>query len=160
MRVPFHQQKNGLLAWTCRLMKSIAALDVSSSTVSIRFLVSGPVSSMVCMPTLPKRGSTVGSSLSAALDLSTPRGPNFALNAGFRIVGMLGLLLGIEVIQIAEELIEPMHGRQKFVAVAEMVLTELAGGVTEWFQRLGDGDVLRLQPERRAGQANFGHSGA
>jgi len=37
-----------------------------------------------------------------------------------RIVGMLGLLLGIEVIQIAEELIEPMHGRQKFVAVAEM----------------------------------------
>src|SRR5215468_3030513 len=44
MRVPFHQQKNGLPACTCRLMKSIAALDVSSSTVSIRFLVSGPVS--------------------------------------------------------------------------------------------------------------------
>jgi hypothetical protein len=40
---------------------------VSSSIVSIRFLVSGPVSSMVCLPTLPKRGSTVGSSTLLAL---------------------------------------------------------------------------------------------
>ncbi len=39
-------------------MKSIAAADVSSSIVSIRFFVSAPVSSMVCLPTLPKRGST------------------------------------------------------------------------------------------------------
>src|SRR5262249_7780708 len=31
---------------------------------------------------LAEARSTVGSSLSAALDLSTPRGPNFALNAG------------------------------------------------------------------------------
>jgi hypothetical protein len=37
MRVPFHQQKNGRLACVCRLMKSIAAFEVSSSTVSIAF---------------------------------------------------------------------------------------------------------------------------
>src|SRR5262249_61345889 len=77
-----------------------------------------------------------------------------------RIVLTLRLLLGIEVIEIAEELIEPVYGRQKFVAVAEMVLSELASGVTEWFQGLGDGDVLWLQPECSARQANFSHSGA
>ena len=59
--------KNGLPAACCRFMKSIAAAEVSSSIVSMRFLVSAPVSSIVCLPTLPKRGSTVGSSLSVAL---------------------------------------------------------------------------------------------
>jgi len=73
--VPFHQQKNGLPAFTWRVMKSFAAATVSSSIVSMRFFVSGPVSSMVCFPTLPKRGSTVASSLSLALHLRTPRGP-------------------------------------------------------------------------------------
>ena len=63
-------------------MKSMAAAEVSSSIVSIRFLVSAPVSSIVCLPTLPKRGSTVGSSMSVALHLSTPRGPNLARYAG------------------------------------------------------------------------------
>jgi hypothetical protein len=68
---------------------------------------------------------------------------------------MLRLLLGVEVVEIAEELIEAVHRRQEFVAVAEMVLAELAGGVAERFQRLGDGDVLRLQAERRARQADL-----
>ena len=58
-------------------MKSMAARDeVSSSMVSMRFLVSAPVSSIVCLPILPKRGSTVASSLSVALHWITPRGPN------------------------------------------------------------------------------------
>ena len=82
MRVKFTQTKNGLPAFACRSMKSTARSAMSSSIVSIRFLVSGPVSSIVCLPTLPKRGSTVGSSLSVALQSSTPRGPNFARNAG------------------------------------------------------------------------------
>ena len=50
IRVPFHQTKNGLPALTCRSMKSFAAATVSSSIVSIRFLVSGPVSSIFCVP--------------------------------------------------------------------------------------------------------------
>src|SRR5262249_16399109 len=77
-----------------------------------------------------------------------------------RIVLTLRLLLGIEVVEIAEELIEPVCGRQKFVAVAEMVLSELAGGVTKRFQCLGDGDVRWLQARCSTGQAHFGHSGA
>ena len=55
---------------------------VSSSIVSMRFLVRAPASSMVCLPILPKRGSTVGSSRSVALPFKAPRGPNFASYAG------------------------------------------------------------------------------
>src|SRR6266481_1782611 len=73
MRVALNQQKNGLVACVCRLMKSIAASEVSSSIVSMRFLLSGPVSSMVCLPIFPYAGSTVGSSRSVALQRSTPR---------------------------------------------------------------------------------------
>ena len=50
MRVPFHQTKKGLPAACWRLMNSVAAATVSSSIVSIRFFVRGPVSSIVCPP--------------------------------------------------------------------------------------------------------------
>ena len=42
-----------------------------------------------------------------------------------RIVLVLRLLLGIQVIEIAEELVEAVQRRQKLVLVAEMVLAEL-----------------------------------
>lgn len=54
----------------------------SSSTRFIRSRVSCPVSVMRCRPTLPKRGSTVSSSMSVAHECSTPRGPKRSLNAG------------------------------------------------------------------------------
>ena len=47
MRVVFIQVKNGLLALACRCMKSIAAAVVSSSIVSMRLRLSGPVSSIL-----------------------------------------------------------------------------------------------------------------
>jgi hypothetical protein len=53
-----------------------------------------------------------------------------------------------------------MHGRQKLVAIAEMVLAELAGGVAERFQHFRDGRVFRMQSDRRAGHADFGQAGA
>ena len=46
----FIQVKNGLLAFICRCMKSIAAAVVSSSTVSSRFALCGPVSSILFLP--------------------------------------------------------------------------------------------------------------
>ncbi len=67
MRVEFHHRKNGLSAFFARSMKSSALTVTSSSIVSIRFFVSGPVS--VILP-------------SAKLWI-TPRGPNFFLNSGF-----------------------------------------------------------------------------
>ena len=125
--------------------------------VSIRFLVSGPVSS-ICLPTC-RSAVTVGSSLSVALQCSTPRGPNLLLNFGIlRIVGQLRLFFGVEVIEVAEELVEAVHGRQKLVAVAEVVLAELAGGVAERLEQLGNRRVLRLQADRRAGHADLGQA--
>src|SRR4051794_14587446 len=57
-------------------------------------------------------------------------------------LGMLGFILGVQVIEVAEELIEAVHGGQELVAVAEMVLAELRRGITLWFEQLGKGRVL------------------
>ena len=44
------------------------------------------------------------------------------------VVLVFRLLLGVEVIEVAEELVEAVHGGQVLVAVALVVLAELAGG--------------------------------
>ena len=72
-----------------------------------------------------------------------------------RVVGILRLLLGVEVIEVAEELVEAVHGRQKFVAVAEMVLAELAGRVALRLEQLGNRRILLRQPLLRAGSPTF-----
>jgi hypothetical protein len=64
------------------------------------------------------------------------------------------------VIQIAEELIETVHRGQVLVAVTQVVLAELAGGIALGLQRRGDGRVLRLQPQRGAGHAHLREAGA
>ena len=43
-----------------------------------------------------------------------------------RIVGQFRLFLGVEVIEVAEELVEAVDRRQRLVAVADVVLAELA----------------------------------
>ena len=70
MWVELNQTKNGVSASVWRLMKSTAASRNSSSQVSIRFLVSGPVSSMRWVPS------------AFAQVCRTPRGPNFLRNSG------------------------------------------------------------------------------
>ena len=65
-----------------------------------------------------------------------------------RPVRALRLLLGVEVVEVAEELVEAVVGRQVLVPVAEVVLAELAGGVAQRLERLGDGDVALLQADR------------
>jgi hypothetical protein len=42
---------------------------------------------------------------------------------------VLGLVFGIQVIQVAVELVKAMNRRQEFVAVPEMVLAELSSRV-------------------------------
>ena len=123
-------------------MKSLAAATNSSSQVSMRFLVSGPVSSIVCLPTRPQRGSLGGVVLVGRL--AVQHAARAELLAEIRevllrrVVGHLRLFFGVEVVQVAVELVEAVHGRQVLVAVAEMVLAELAGGV-----------AVRLQAVRR-----------
>lgn len=102
------------------------------------------------------------------VDLAVGRGPQHAARrAGFdesgvvlRVVWPFRLLLGVEVVEIAEELVEAVLGRQVFVAVAEVVLAELAGGVAERLQRLRDRHVAVLQSDRRTGDADLAEAGA
>ena len=145
MRVEFHQRKNGLSAFFARSMKSSALAVTSSSIVSMRFFVSGPVSAM--RP-------------SAKLWM-TPRGPNFFLNSGLlRVVGILRLLLGVQVVEVAEELVEAVVRGQHLVAVAEVVLAELAGHVALRLEQRGDRRVFLLHALGRARQADLGEAGA
>lgn len=71
IRVPFHHTKTGLPAACCASMNAIAASEVSSSIVSMRFRVSGPVSPIFCVPS------------GWAHEWITPRGPNVFRNSGF-----------------------------------------------------------------------------
>ena len=76
-----------------------------------------------------------------------------------RIVRQLRLLLGVEVVEVAEELVEAVHRREEPVPVAEMVLAELAGRVALVLQQVRDRRVLGLQPERRARHPHLGQAG-
>jgi hypothetical protein len=77
-----------------------------------------------------------------------------------RVVRQLRLLLGVEVVEVAEELVEPVHGGQELVAVAQVVLAELPGRVTQRLEELGDRRVLVAQPDRRPGHADLAQPGA
>ena len=77
-----------------------------------------------------------------------------------RVIGQFGFFLGVQVIEIAEEFVEAVHGREKFVAIAEVVLSELAGRVAERLEQFGDGRIFLLQSDRRAGHAHLGEAGA
>ncbi len=62
-----------------------------------------------------------------------------------RIVGVRRVFHRVQVIQVAEELVEAVDGGQKLVAVAEVVLAELAGGVAQRLECGGDRAGLRRQ---------------
>src|SRR4030095_92824 len=145
MRVELNQQKNGRFARACLCMKSIAAADVSSSIVSMRFFVSGPVSSI----------------LPSAKVRSTPRGPNLLRNSGScGYQAVLRVFFGVEMIEIAEKLIEAMIGRQILVLVAKVVLAELTGSVSERLEQFGERCVTRLQAHGCGGNTHFREPGA
>ncbi len=85
IRVGLSQMKNGLFASWAFFMKLKVCSRITSSTVSMFSLTpsvgwggSGPSSTILCLPTLPQRGSTVGSSLSVAKQCSTLRGPTLS----------------------------------------------------------------------------------
>src|SRR5581483_9927766 len=90
-----------------------------------------------------------------------PAGTELLLEArNLGIVGQLRLLLGVEVVEIAEELVEAVDCGQELVAIAQVVLAELARGVAERLEQLGDGGVFWLQSDRRAGHPDLGEARA
>jgi hypothetical protein len=79
---------------------------------------------------------------------------------GGGVVRELRLLLGVQVVEVPEELVEPVHGRQELVAVPEVVLAELPRRVADGLEQLGDRRVLRRQADGRAGHAHLAQPGA
>jgi hypothetical protein len=77
-----------------------------------------------------------------------------------RVVGLLGLLLGVQVVEVAVELVEPVHGRQELIAVAQMVLADLGGHVPLRLEQLGQRRILRLDALRRTRHAHGGQTRA
>ena len=79
---------------------------------------------------------------------------------GWRVVRQLRLLLGVQVVEVAEELVEAVHGRQILVQVAEVVLAELPRRVAVRLQQLGDRHVLGLQTDVHARDTDLAQAGA
>ena len=87
--------------------------------------------------------------------------PEALLERGvLRVVRVLRLFLGVQVIEVAEELVEAVHRGQELVLVAQMVLAELAGRVTERLQQFRDRRVFRAEPDIGARHPDFGQAGA
>ena len=76
------------------------------------------------------------------------------------IVWQFRLFFGVEVIEIAEELVEAVVGWQHVVEIAEMVLAELPGRVALVLEAGRDGHEALVHPDRRAGDADLGEAGA
>ena len=64
-----------------------------------------------------------------------------------------GIRHGVEVVQVAEELVEAVQRRQELVQVAEVVLAELPGGVALRLERGRDGACLGRHADVGAGLA-------
>ena len=64
------------------------------------------------------------------------------------IVAKLGLFLGVQVVEVAVELVEAVDRGEELVAIAQVVLAELAGGVALRLEQLGDRRVLLLEAQR------------
>ena len=77
-----------------------------------------------------------------------------------RIVRMRRVFHRVEVIQVAEEFVEAVDGGQELIAVAQMVLAELAGGVALRFERGGNRAGFGRKAGLGARLADRGHAGA
>ena len=160
----FTQQKKGLPAACWRLIQSLAAADelVVAGLHALLGERAGVLDLLLADPA-PARllGGVVGIGRPAVHHAA--RAEAFAKLRKvlrIRVVGQLRLLLGVQVIQVAEELVEAVGGRQELVQVSEVVLAELAGGVAERLQQLGNGRVLGLEADRCGRHADLGEAGA
>ena len=63
------------------------------------------------------------------------------------------------MVEIAEKFVEAVYGRQIFVAVAEMVLAELSGGVAERLQGFRNAHVFGVKADVRTWQTDLGQAG-
>ena len=69
----------------------------------------------------------------------------FPESADLRVVALVRLFHGVEVVENSIEFVEAVHCREVLVAVAEMVFADLRAGVTHRLEQLGDGRIFILQ---------------
>ena len=100
---------------------------------------------MVCFPTLPKRGSSVGSSRFRSLAIQDAARTVLLQEITLGVIAQLRLLRCVQVIEGAIELVVTMDGRQVFVAVTEVILAKLTRRIALLLQQGGDGRVLRAE---------------
>src|SRR5262249_8322118 len=77
-----------------------------------------------------------------------------------RIVRQFRLFFGVEVIEIAKELIEPVIGRQHVIEITEVVFPELSGGIALVLEAGRNGHNSLIHSDRRTGNADFGKASA
>ena len=68
--------------------------------------------------------------------------------------------LGIEVIEVAEEFVEAVDGRQGKVVIPQVVLAELTGLVADGFEHFGQRRGLFLQAQGATWHGHRRHAGA
>ena len=78
----------------------------------------------------------------------------------FEIVWVLRLLLSVQVVERTIEFAEAVRGRQMFVAIAEVVLSELTGVIALRLEQFRDRHISCLQTLFSAGQAHLEKAGA
>src|ERR1043166_2446460 len=80
----------------------------------------------------------------------------FFSKLGSRIGATFRLFLGVEMVEVAKELVEAMNSRQILVQVYQMILPELAGVIALALQQLGYRHVPIL--ETRGGAGDIGRA--
>ena len=180
MRAGLYQTKNGLLVFlgSLRSRKSTTLAEISSSTVFERSSVSGP-SSLQRLVLLRAVGGLApddrarrrqadrrflvhgAGDLGEAGDRRVLARRSDALHGRARVdVGEAHLLHRVEVVEVAPVFLEAVRRRQGRGVVAQVVLAELAGGVAEIEQELGERRSAGPQIGRAAGQLRRNHAGA
>src|SRR4029077_11880440 len=74
------------------------------------------------------------------------------------IVRQFRFFLGVKVVEIAEKLVKAVDGGQRFVAIANMVLAELARGIAEALEQAPDGRIELAHAHRCAGETDLAQS--
>ena len=152
--------------------------EISSSTVFDRSSVSGPSSLQVWFFTVPSEdlharigrggvrqvvvlGSTApGTSATPGIGVFLHGGATRLLGRALVDVGEAHLLHRVQVVEVAPVLLEAVRRRQRLGVVTQVVLAELAGGVAEIVQELGERRRAGSQLGRAARQLRRDHAGA
>ena len=162
MRVVLCQMKNGLPSFLALSMKPLVCSTSTSSKVSMSYLALRP-SCQFWRPAMFGNGAQRSLVLDLLLaDLAPARHHGGVVDVGgpgmdevaravlvdpvLRIVEPVRVRHGVEMVEIAEELVEAVHRRQVLVQVAQMVLAELAGLVALRLEHGGEGTASAGMP--------------